>query len=116
MSAPATPNSEKLYARAREVMPGGNTRTTVYRKPHQIYAWRGDGCRITDVDCHVRIDALGNFTSLIHGYGNRRILEAATRQLEAGTCFGMPTESEIRLSEILCERLPSVEQLRYTNS
>ncbi|WP_245490553.1 aminotransferase class III-fold pyridoxal phosphate-dependent enzyme [Mesorhizobium sp. M7A.F.Ca.US.011.01.1.1] len=116
MPAPATPNSEKLYARAREVMPGGNTRTTVYRKPHQIYAWRGDGCRITDVDCHVRIDALGNFTSLIHGYGNRQILDAATRQLEAGTCFGMPTESEIRLSEILCDRLPSVEQLRYTNS
>lgn len=116
MSKPSTLKSAELYARARGVMPGGNTRTTVFRTPHQIYAQGGDGCRIRDVDGNVRIDALGNFTALIHGYGNRHVLEAVIGQLERGTCFGMPTESEIRLSELLCERLPSVEQLRYTNS
>jgi len=97
-------------------MPGGNTRHTVYRTPHQVYALRGHGCRITDVDGIERIDAVGNFTALIHGYGSERVKEAAQRQIEEGTCFGMPTESEICLSEILCERLKSVEQLRYTNS
>jgi glutamate-1-semialdehyde 2,1-aminomutase len=111
-----TPKSEELYRRACRVMPGGNTRTTVFRKPHQVYASRGEGCRIVDVDGNVRIDAVGNFTSLIHGYGNPRVMAAAARQLHAGTCFGMATESEIALSELLCERLPSVERLRYTNS
>lgn len=108
--------SAELYERAKLVMPGGNTRTTVFRTPHQIYAQRGHGCRITDVDGNVRIDAVGNFTALIHGYGNRRILDAARSQIEVGPCYGMSTESEIRLSELLCERLPSVDQLRYTNS
>ncbi|RLL65521.1 aminotransferase class III-fold pyridoxal phosphate-dependent enzyme [Ochrobactrum soli] len=111
-----TANSAALYERAKNVMPGGNTRTTVFRTPHQIYAQRGHGCRIVDVDGNTRIDALGNFTALIHGYGNERILSAARSQLELGFCFGMSTEGEIRLSELLSERLPSVEQLRYTNS
>lgn len=111
-----TPKSAALYERAKAVMPGGNTRHTVFRQPHQVYALRGDGCRITDIDGNVRIDAVGNFTALIHGYGSERIREAARRQLEYGLCFGMSTEGEVLLSEMLCDRLPSVEQLRYCNS
>ncbi|SIS69951.1 aspartate aminotransferase family protein [Paracoccus saliphilus] len=111
-----TSKSATLYDRAKKVMPGGNTRHTVFRQPHQVYALRGHGCRITDIDGDDRIDAVGNFTALIHGYGSERIREAARRQIDAGPCFGMATEGEIRLSEMLCERLPSVELLRYTNS
>lgn len=109
-------NSRALYERARKVMPGGNTRHTVYRQPWQVYAASGSGCRITDVDGKVRIDATGNFTALIHGYGSERIREAAMRQIALGTCFGMPTPPEVRLSEILVERLPAVERIRYCNS
>ncbi len=116
MPEPKTATSAALYERAKHVMPGGNTRHTVYRTPHQVYASRGQGCRIVDVDGNTRIDAVGNFTALIHGYGSERVRDAARRQIEDGFCFGMPTPSEIRLSEILCERLPSVEQLRYANS
>lgn len=116
MSNLQTPRSAALYERAKTVMPGGNTRHTVYRTPHQVYGLRGHGCRIIDVDGNERIDAVGNFTALIHGYGSERVREAAQRQIDKGFCFGMPTESEIRLSEMLCERLPSVEQLRYANS
>jgi len=116
MPDPQPSQSALLYQRACQVMPGGNTRHTVYRTPHQVYARRGHGCRITDVDGKTRIDALGNFTALIHGYANAQIQAAAQQQIAEGLCFGMPTESEIRLAEILCERLPSVAQLRYTNS
>lgn len=108
--------SEALYRRAKEVMPGGNTRHTVFRTPHQVYAERGEGCRIIDIDGNSRIDAAGNFTSLIHGYGCEAIKVAAREQLEKGLCFGMPTPGEVRLSEILVERLPSVEHVRYCNS
>lgn len=110
------PTSAAIYERARQVMPGGNTRHTVFRRPHQVYAAKGEGCRITDVDGNVRIDLTGNFTSLIHGYGSERIKEAARRQLELGFCFGMSTEPEVRLSEMICARLPSVERIRYANS
>jgi glutamate-1-semialdehyde 2,1-aminomutase len=112
------PNSEsqKLYERALSSLPGGNTRTTVYMKPYPIYAARGEGCRVWDVDGHEFIDCINNFTSLIHGHAHPLLIEAATRQLALGSAFGMPTVSEIELAELLASRLPSVEQVRFTNS
>ena len=44
------------------------------------------------------------------------LIEAATRQLALGSAFGLPTESEVDLAELLASRLPSVEQVRFTNS
>ncbi|MDY0883628.1 aspartate aminotransferase family protein [Dongia soli] len=108
--------SALLYERALKVLPGGNTRTTVFFKPHPLYAQKGDGCRITDVDGTVRIDAINNFTSLIHGYNHPAINAAVTEQLASGMCFGLPTEAEIDLAELLCDRVESVEQVRFMNS
>jgi glutamate-1-semialdehyde 2,1-aminomutase len=108
--------SQKLYDRALLSLPGGNTRTTVFMKPYPIYAARGEGCRVFDVDGNAFIDCINNFTSLIHGHAHPVLIEAATRQLALGSAFGMPTESEVELAELIASRLPSVEQVRFTNS
>src|SRR5665213_3854343 len=71
---------------------------------------------VWDVDGHEFIDCINNFTSLIHGHAHPLLIEAATRQLALGSAFGMPTVSEIELAELLVSRLPSVEQVRFTNS
>src|SRR5690606_32926916 len=39
-----------LFERARRVLPGGNTRTTVYSAPYPPYAARGRGAVIVDAD------------------------------------------------------------------
>lgn len=109
-------NSATLYERAKLVMPGGNTRTTVYMEPHPIYAERGDGCRMWDVDGNVYYDCINNFTSMIHGYSYPAVDAAVAAQLPLGSAFGAPTLSEIELAELLVERLPSVEQIRFANS
>lgn len=109
-------HSRALFERALRVLPGGNTRTTVFMQPFPLYAVRGEGCRVWDVDGAVRIDCINNFTAMIHGYAHPAINAAVGEQLLQGTCFGQPTESEIDLAELLCERLPAVEQVRFTNS
>ena len=38
------------FARATKVLPGGNSRTTVWSSPHPVYAASGEGCWLTDVD------------------------------------------------------------------
>ena len=111
-----TSRSHQLYDRALSSLPGGNTRTTVYMKPYPIYAARGEGCRVWDVDGHQFIDCINNFTSLIHGHAHPHLIAAATRQLAIGSAFGLPTESEVELAELIAQRLPSVEQVRFTNS
>ena len=108
--------SGTLYDRALASLPGGNSRTTVFMKPYPIYAARGEGCRVWDVDGNQYMDCINNFTSLIHGHAHPSLIEAATRQLTLGSAFGLPTESEIDLAELLASRLPSVDQVRFTNS
>ena len=44
------------------------------------------------------------------------MIKAATAQLALGSAFGLPTESEVDLAELLVSRLPSVEQMRFANS
>ena len=108
--------SEELYQRAVNVLPGGNSRTSVYRAPFPYYAAYGKGTRIVDVDGVERIDFVNNYTSLIHGHAHPGIVKPVTEQLQRGTCFAMPTEAEIRLAEIISSRVKSVQHVRFTNS
>lgn len=108
--------SGNLYQRALKSLPGGNTRTTVFMKPFPIYAASGAGCRVWDLDGNEYIDCINNFTSLIHGHAHPALIEAATKQLALGSAFGMPTESEVDLAELLADRLPAVDQVRFANS
>ncbi len=112
----AMAQSRRLFERARKVMPGGNTRTTVFIDPFPIYAVRGEGCRVWDADGNVYYDCINNFTAMIHGYGHPDVTSAVIDQMHRGTAFGAPTDSEIDLAELLVERLPSVEQVRFANS
>ncbi|HEX9207570.1 MAG TPA: aspartate aminotransferase family protein [Steroidobacteraceae bacterium] len=108
--------SAQLYERGRKVMPGGNSRSSVLMAPYPVYARHAQGCRITDVDGVERIDFVNNWSSLIHGHCNERIVEAVARQSRRMFSIGMPTEVEIELAELLCERLPGVDQIRFSNS
>ena len=108
--------SKAAFERAQASLPGGNTRTTVYMKPYQLYAARGEGCRIVDIDGVARIDCINNFTSLIHGHAHPHVVEAACAAVRLGSAPGLPTESEIELAELLAARVPSVDQLRFSNS
>jgi glutamate-1-semialdehyde 2,1-aminomutase len=84
--------------------------------PYPIYAVKGEGCRVWDADGEVRIDCINNFTAAIHGYGHPAINEAVRAQLELGTCFNMPTPSEIELAEMICARVQSIDTIRFANS
>ena len=108
--------SAELYARARKVMPGGNTRTTVFARPYPAYIASARGATVTDVDGQTRLDFVNNYTSLLHGHAHPRIVEAVARQLGLGTAVSFPTEAEVRLAELLVERVPSIERIRFTNS
>jgi len=111
-----TSRSAELFDRSRKVLPGGNTRTTVYHAPYPIFARSGSGCRVTDVDGVERVDFINNYTSLIHGHSHPEITAALSEQLRLGTCFANPTEAEVALAEVLCARVSSFDRVRFCNS
>jgi glutamate-1-semialdehyde 2,1-aminomutase len=97
-------------------MPGGNTRHSIALDPYPIFARSGRGCRVTDVEGDERIDFLNNYTSLILGHADPKVTEAVLRRVSAGTAFTMPTPEDVELAELLVERIPHVEQIRFCNS
>lgn len=108
--------SAKLFERGQRVMPGGNSRVGVMFEPYPIYAAYGKGCRVTDVDGVERIDFINNWSSLIHGHSNPEVLEAIAAQSQKLLAVGAPTEVEIQLAELLTERVPGIDTIRFSNS
>src|SRR5438105_12881770 len=97
-------------------MPGGTTRTTTYFDPYPLYITRGEGCRIWDADGTERIDMLGNYTAMILGHAHPKVVEAIRKQAALGTGFAAANPVEVQLAELLCERVPSLEAVRFCNS
>lgn len=108
--------SFQLLQRGSRVIPGGNTRSAVFYPPFPLYMASGHGCHVVDVDGVERLDFVNCNSAAIHGHAHPRVVEAVTRQVQTLMAAGMPTEGEVRLAELICERLPSVEQVRFNNS
>ena len=110
------PGSMELAERAAAVLPGGTTRTTTFFAPFPPVLVAGEGSEVVDVDGNRRVDYLNNYTSLILGHAHPDVLAAAMSVAGRGTAFSSPTEHEVRLAEVLTERVASVDQVRFTNS
>ncbi len=111
-----TPKSRELHERAVAVMPGGTTRTTTFFAPYPLYIERGEGCHIWDADGTERIDMLGNYTAMILGHAHPKIVEAIRTQAARGTAFAAANRAEVELATLLCERVPSLDAVRFCNS
>jgi glutamate-1-semialdehyde 2,1-aminomutase len=111
-----TPGSKKLQEEAARFLPGGSTRTVHYQDPHPAFADRGEGNYVYDVDGNRYLDFVINATSLILGHAHPDIVRVLQEQAALGTAFSGPHMSQIRVAQTLCERVPSVETVRFTNS
>src|SRR5215210_4959911 len=111
-----TPASYEYYKKGREYLPGADSRSPLFHPPYPVVLEEGHECWLSDVDGNRLLDFTGNHTSLVLGYGHPRVVEAVRRQLEKGTAFPGVTAPQVRLARLLCERVPSFEQVRFTNS
>lgn len=111
-----TPRSKQLQVEAAAYLPGGSSRGTAYYDPYPTFVDYGKGHDVYDVDGNRYLDFMINATSLVLGHAHPDVVQALQAQVARGTAFSGPTEAQIRLSKILCERVPSVETIRFTNS
>ncbi len=108
--------SRRLHEQARRVMPGGDTRTSAYWAPYPVFIERGEGCRIWDADGNEYVDFVNNYTSLVLGHAYPAVLEAVARELRRGTAYAAPLVAQVELAEMLVDRVPSLESVRFCNS
>lgn len=108
--------SYRLNLRGRKVLPNGGSRSSIQSSPYTLFLESGLGKNIVDVDGNELIDFNNNYTSLIHGHCHPRIVAAVSNQINKGSAFAFGSEIEIRLAELLCERVEGFEQIRFMNS
>jgi glutamate-1-semialdehyde 2,1-aminomutase len=114
-----TTKSDALFERARMLIPGGvNSPVRAFRSVgrNPLFIARASGARIWDADGNEFIDFVGSWGPMIAGHAHPRVLEALRRAMESGTSFGAPTELEVRMAELICRLVPSVEMVRMVNS
>ena len=111
-----TPKSRALQAEAERVLPGGSSRGTAHFAPYPFFADHGDGHYVYDVDGNRYLDFMLNATTLIVGHANPMVIEALGEQTRKGTAFSTPTEVQVRVAKLLCDRIPSLDTIRFTNS
>jgi glutamate-1-semialdehyde 2,1-aminomutase len=111
-----TPKSAERNAEAAKSMPGGDTRSTAWFAPYPPFVAEGHGASFTDIDGNAYIELLNNYTSLIHGHAHPEVVEAIQQQVARGSAFAAPHEASMRLSQIIVDRMPTVDLVRFANS
>ncbi len=101
---------------AKKYMPGGDTRSIGFFNPYPFFVVKGQGFHLYDADGNQYIDFVNNMTSLIHGHAHPHVMEAIRKQTQKGVTHGLPVEEQYQLANLLCERIPSMESLRYGNT
>ena len=107
------------HGRARALFPGGvSSPVRAFRgvggEPFVVE--RGAGSRIWDVDGHEYIDYVLSWGPLVLGHAPPSVLDALADVMRRGTSFGIPTELEVELGELIVDRMPHVEMLRFVSS
>lgn len=110
------PASEQLFVRASHVLPGGQTRSVLDVNPFPFRVVRASGSRLVDADGHEYIDFLGDYSAGLLGHDPAPVAAAVRAALERGWSYGGVHVDEIRFAEAVCDRFPSIEQVRFTNS
>ena len=111
-----TAASRRYFLEARKYLPGGDSRSTLFYRPYPAVMARGEGCVLYDLDDNRLLDFTGNHSSLPHGYGHPAIISAVEEQLRKGTAFPGASDPQLHFARLLCRRIPSIQQVRFTNS
>jgi glutamate-1-semialdehyde 2,1-aminomutase len=114
--AERTRASKRIADEAVKYIPSGDTRAISYFAPYPTYGDTGKGCSLTDYDGNQYIDFMNLMTAAIHGHAHPAIVDAQLEQVRKGVSHGIPAESQYKLAKILVDRVPSVEQVRFTNT
>ena len=113
---------EKLWKRAKKVIPGGNmllSKRAEMFLPEQwpAYFSKAKGCKVWDLDGREFIDVglMGIGTNTL-GYGHPEVDQAVCKTIEAGNMSTLNCPEEVLLAERLLEMHPWADMARFARS
>jgi glutamate-1-semialdehyde 2,1-aminomutase len=112
----AHPESRERHARACDRLPAGHSRQTLYFPPFPLTIASGEGAYVTDLDGHRYLNLVGDYAAGVFGASCEPIQRAIREALAQGLSLSGPNVRELELAELISQRLPSIELLRFCNS
>ena len=114
-----TEKSAALMEKARQYIPGGvnspvRSWNSVGMSP--VFLQGAVGPYVFDMDGNKYIDYICSWGPMILGHNNQEVLSSVVKTCASGLSFGAPTEREVEIAELICEKIPHVEMIRMVNS
>jgi len=109
--------SKNIYKRSQKVLAGPST----FGKGVDQFAYgitpyalsHGKGAFTWDVDGNKYIDTIMSLGAITLGHCHPFVEEAVIKQLQKGTTLSLTHDLEIEVAEMLCERIPCAEMVRF---
>jgi len=111
-----TPKSRAIWEDAKNYLPGGDSRNSIFWEPYPFFVESSSGCHVIDADGFDRVDFINTMTTMILGHAPKVVMRAVEEQLAKGVAYNAPNEHQVRLAKTLCQRIPSFDLVRFTNS
>ncbi|MFL5270643.1 MAG: glutamate-1-semialdehyde 2,1-aminomutase [Anaeromyxobacteraceae bacterium] len=111
--------SEKLFAKAKDLFPGGvNSPVRAFKgvggTPRFIS--RARGSHLVDVDGNDYVDYVLSWGPMIVGHCHSEVMREVQAAMKDGSSYGAPSPRELQLAELVRERMPWVRKMRFCSS
>ncbi|NBQ71178.1 MAG: glutamate-1-semialdehyde-2,1-aminomutase, partial [Nitrosomonadaceae bacterium] len=104
---------------SQQYIPGGvNSPVRAFKSVggEPVFFQRGEGAYFWDADGKQYIDYVGSWGPLILGHAHPDVVKTVQAAVQNGLTFGAPTEAELNIAQLICQLLPSIEQVRLVSS
>lgn len=112
----SNPTSKRKFEAAKDVLPGGNTRATLYFDPFPLFFESARAGKVVDADGHEYSDVSNDFTAALFGHSNQEIVSALKAVLDNGVNYGGTHDHEVAFAHEICRRFRSIERVRFMTS
>lgn len=114
-----TNRSKELFEQAQKHIPGGvNSPVRAFKAVggDPLFIKSAKGAYITDEDGNKYLELINSWGPMILGHAHPKIEKAVAEAITNSLSFGAPTAIEIKMAELICSMVPSVEKVRMVNS
>src|SRR5688500_19644679 len=112
----STQGSQRLYERARRVLPGGTARGATAFLPYPLYGSKARGAVLTDVDGNEYVDFNLEGGSCLFGHCSPIVVDAVRAQLLESEVQSIASPLEVEVAERVTQVIPALEMVRLLNS
>lgn len=111
--------AETLFEKAKRFIPGGvNSPVRAFHGVggDPLFIKSARGAYLIDENDHEYVDYIGSWGPMILGHAHPAVIAAVENAVKNGLSYGAPTQLEVQLAEMICARMPTIEQIRMVNS